>query len=144
VLSLRGTSALQHHNLHPQDFDAAALGKVTLRATPKHLPWKALVEVRGACNATGTSRRVAGSARQLASFRGSGSVDAATAAAWAGGDAYGGPAAPDSGSPLWHEGSLTWSTAPFIGDDEPSKVTKNKLERLYRRRLFVSHGMALP
>ena len=99
---------------------------MVLRATPKHLPWKATVEVRGACNATG-DRNLDGSSRQLASSRGTGSVDSNTPGAIRfNGDAYGDPVTASGRAghtPLWHEGSLTWSTAPFIDDDEPNKVS---------------------
>jgi len=116
------------------DFDADGLGNVTLRLTPRHFPWKATVEVRGACSAA-----AAGSTRQLRSAMGPlAGMAPVQAEAWydpsggapggpwglaggGGGEAYGGAAA-EAAEGIWHEGSLTWETAPFIHDDDRDRV----------------------
>jgi hypothetical protein len=106
--------------------------------TPKKFPWKATVQVRGSCD----SQASPGSTKKNAHPNGPvGGIQDGSAweASDGSGEAYGGSSSDfvssggggvannnsssrEGGGALWHEGSLTWTTAPFIQDDEVGKV----------------------
>jgi len=95
--------------------------------TPKHFPWKATVQVRGACDpfaSKPSTKQNAHANGPMGGLQGGSSVWESSDGT---GQQYGGASSAFGGGlssqgSLWHEGTLTWTSAPFIGDDEASKV----------------------